>query len=139
MNNISANGTLDTDKMVRALLMLRNTPDPTCKLSPTEVVFGWRLRDSLSGISKKISTYDKPHIVHFWKEARNLKEQSLKERYVDDNVFMQNQTGNNPIRWEHNGVAVETKDFDQYLVILFHFILFILSLKLTNLQNLHIQ
>ena len=82
MNDISANGTLDTDKMVCALLMLRNTPDTTCELSSTDVVFGWRLRDSLSGISKEVSTYDKPHIVRFWKEARNLKEQSLKERYV---------------------------------------------------------
>ena len=33
MKNISSDGSLDIDNMVRALLMLRNTPDPTCKLS----------------------------------------------------------------------------------------------------------
>jgi len=41
MNNISVNGTLDTDEMVRALLTLRNTP-----------VFGRRLRDTLPSISR---------------------------------------------------------------------------------------
>ena len=69
---------LDTDNMVRALLMLRNTPDPICKLSPAEVLFGRRLRDTLPTISKEISTFNNPAIAEKWKEAWNLKEQSLK-------------------------------------------------------------
>ena len=134
MKNISVDGNLDTDEMVRALLMLRNTPDPTCKLSPAEVIFGRRLPDSLPGISKEMSTYDNPHIARRWKEAWALKEQSLKERYVKsteslnqqshpldplnvgDNVFIQNQTGNNPTRWDRSGVVMEVLDFDQYVV-----------------------
>jgi len=63
MDNVSTDGTLDTDKMVRALLTLRNTPDPSCKLSPDEVLFGRRLRDTLPGISKDISTFDNPDIA----------------------------------------------------------------------------
>ena len=47
MNNIFSEGPPDTDNMVRALLTLRNTPDPSCKLSPAEVLFGRRLRDTL--------------------------------------------------------------------------------------------
>jgi len=134
MTNISVDGSLDTDKMTRALLMLRNTPDPTCKLSPAEVIFGRRLRDSLPGISKEVSTFDNPHIARRWKEAWNLKEHSLKERYVrsveslkqhtrpleplriGDKVFVQNQTGNNPTRWDRSGIVIEARDFDQYLV-----------------------
>jgi len=52
MNNISVNGTLDTDEMVRALLTLRNTPATGCKLSPAEILFGRRLRDTLPSISR---------------------------------------------------------------------------------------
>ncbi|XP_066929005.1 uncharacterized protein [Clytia hemisphaerica] len=58
MKNISPNGSLDTDKMVRALLMLRNTPDPTCKLSPAEVIFGRHLVDSLARfMSQKLEKF----------------------------------------------------------------------------------
>ena len=54
MNNISVNGTLDKEELVRALMRLHNTPDTTCKLSPAKVIFGRRLRD----ISKDVSTYN---------------------------------------------------------------------------------
>ena len=38
MYNVGANGKLDNDSMVRALLMHRNTPDPGCKLSPSQIL-----------------------------------------------------------------------------------------------------
>ena len=134
MNNISADGTLDTDNMVRALLMLRNTPDPSCKLSPAEILFGRRLRDSLPFISKDASAFDNPAIAEKWREAWNLKERSLKDRYIRTletlsehnhsldplqlgyKVFVQNQTGNFPKRWDRSGTVMETKGKDQYLV-----------------------
>ena len=134
MDNISTSGTLDTDKMVRALLMLRNTPDPDCKLSPAEVLFGRRLRDSLPCISKDITAFENPHIAERWKNAWSLKERALKQRYVrtletlnthtrslnplqvGDRVLIQNQAGNNPKRWDRSGVVMEKKEFDQYLV-----------------------
>ena len=132
MNN--ATGTLDTDIMVPALLMLRKNTDPTCKLSPAEVIFGRRPCDSFRGISKGVSIYDNSHITCRCKQAWNLKEQPLKERYVwstenikqharpkeplqvGDNILIQNQTGNNLTRWDHSSIVVETRDFDQYLV-----------------------
>ena len=82
INTISANGTLDTEKMVRAILTLRDTSDPTCKLSPAKVIFGQCLCQSLPGISKEVSTYNNLHIARRWKEPWNLKEQSLKKQYV---------------------------------------------------------
>ena len=44
-DNVSSDGKLDNDKMVRALLTLRNTPDPGCKLSPAQIVLGRQLHD----------------------------------------------------------------------------------------------
>ena len=45
--NISQSGSLDTDKVLQALLMHRNTPCPITGLSPAQVVFGRVLRDAL--------------------------------------------------------------------------------------------
>ena len=134
MKNISTDGTLDTDEMVRALLTLRNTPDVGCKLSPAEVLFGRRLRDTLPSISKDVSAFDNPEVSSRWRDAWDLKERSLKERcirsmeslnqharpltplQVGDKVFVQNQAGNQPRRWDRNGIVMEVKDFDQYVV-----------------------
>ena len=82
MNNIAANGSLDTDEMVRALLTLRNTPDAGCKLSPAEILFGRRLNDTLPSISKDVSAFDNPNISNRWEDAWDLKERSLKNRCI---------------------------------------------------------
>ena len=46
MTNVSPNGDLDNASFLRALLQLRNTPDPQRDLSPTEIVFDHPLRDA---------------------------------------------------------------------------------------------
>ena len=46
-DNISIDGSLNNDNIVRALLQQRNTPDRTCKLSPAEILFGKTLRDTM--------------------------------------------------------------------------------------------
>ena len=132
MNNIDGNGDLDND--LRALLMKRNTPDPGCKLSPAEVLFGHPLRDSLPYIRKDVDMFDNTQITDRWRHAWSLKEEALKARYiksmerlnehsrcvpplkVGDNVFVQNQKGHYPNKWDSSGVIVEVKDFDEYLI-----------------------
>ena len=52
-DNIGSDGELDTDKFLRAMLIKRNTPDPVTKLSPAEIIFGRKLRDSLPRIFKE--------------------------------------------------------------------------------------
>ena len=42
-DNVDIDGTLNTDKMVKALLAIRNTPHPGCKKSPAEIVFNRKL------------------------------------------------------------------------------------------------
>ena len=46
-DNVSPNGDIDSEGYVRAILQLRNTPDPMNGISPSEVVFGRPLRDVL--------------------------------------------------------------------------------------------
>ena len=47
-SNVGPSGALDSDRLLRALLQLRNTPDPDCSVSPSQIVFGRHLRDTLS-------------------------------------------------------------------------------------------
>ena len=47
MENVCANGDIDSEAYVRAILQFRNTPDSDSGLSPAEVVFGRTLRDIL--------------------------------------------------------------------------------------------
>ena len=48
--NVSPNGDLNSGSFLRAILQLRNTPDPDCGMSPAEIVFGRPLRDAFSFI-----------------------------------------------------------------------------------------
>ena len=134
MDNISPNGSLDNDSMVRALLVYRNTPDPGCKLSPAQVLLGRPLRDTLPSISKDIMVFNNHEITDQWKEAWSAKEEALRARYVKtlenltehsrplpslepgDHVMIQNQSGRFPKKWDKSGVVVEIKGNDQYTV-----------------------
>ena len=134
MDNVGPNGKLDNDKMVRALLMHRNTPDAACKLSPAQILLGRPLRDSLPFIQKDTMSFNNEQILPQWREAWKLKENALRERYVKtlenlsehtrplpplrhgDRVLIQNQRGRYPTKWDRSGTIVETKPNDQYTV-----------------------
>ena len=134
MDNIKSNGELDTDRMVRAMLTYRNTPDPGCKLSPAEILLGRKLKDTLPMIRKDIMTFNNPQVSDRWRDAWRVKEDALKTRYVrtletlsehsrplsplriGDGVMIQNQSGRFPKKWDKSGVIVETKANDQYVV-----------------------
>ena len=62
MENISSNGDLNNDNMIRALLTQRNTPDPGCKLSPAQILFGRTLKDTLPYIDKNIILFNNQQI-----------------------------------------------------------------------------
>ena len=61
MENISASGSLNNDKLLRALLQVRNTPDPDCNLSPAQVIFGRPIRDAFSFMNR-IPKFDNVNI-----------------------------------------------------------------------------
>ena len=122
--------------MVKALLIKRNTPDPDSKLSPAEVVFGRKLRDTLpcQGLQNGPMVFQNKEIAQKWRETWDLKEQALKHRYlknleklessskllpplrVGDKVYIQNQAGRYATKWDKTGQVIETHQNDQYVV-----------------------
>ena len=135
-DNIGPDGELNTDKVVQALLMKRNTPDPDCRLSPAEVIFGRKLRDTLPyrGLQQSPMVFENKDIDSKWREAWSLKEEALKQRYMKhlekldngshlppplrhgDRVWCQAQAGRYATKWDKSGVVVETHPNDQYTV-----------------------
>ena len=115
--NCSPSGSLDVDKFHKAILCYRNTPDPFTKFSPAMAVFGREMRDGLPILPGRYN----PHTS--WRELLDHREKGLAKRHVakkeswsehtrqlspltvGDKVFIQNQTGNNPRRWERTGIS----------------------------------
>ena len=133
LTNTTSTGGLDHDRFLRAILQLRNTPDPDCNVSPAEIIFGHPLRDAFSFVSR-LEKYSNPHVRPLWRQAWAAKEDALRTRMTrttealrantrplrslaaGDYVFIQNQLGLNPGKWDRSGIVVESLGHDQYLV-----------------------
>ena len=118
MANLGPNGSLDTEKMLRALLIQRNTPDSGCQLLPAQILFGRPIRDTLPYINKDVTAFSNPQFTVQWRGLWRSNEQTLRARYVKsletlsehcrhlsplevgDQVFIQNQSGQFPKRWD---------------------------------------
>ena len=132
-SNITQSGSLDSDKFVRGLLQLRNTPDPDCNLSPSEIIFGRPMTDTFS-FANKLEKFSNKAVQPIWRDAWKAKEVALRTRFVQtseklnehsrnleeltvgDRCFVQNQTGNHPKRWDRTGVVVDAGRNDQYTI-----------------------
>lgn len=133
MSNTSSTGSLNHDGFLRAMLQLRNTPDPDCNVSPAQVVFGRPLRDAFSFINR-LEKFSNPNIRPLWRDAWAAKEFALQTRLarssealtvgtrplrpllIGEHVFLQNQQGTHPTKWDRSGVVVEILGHDQYCV-----------------------
>ena len=135
-DNVGANGILNTDNVVRALLQQRNTPDKECKLSPAQVLFGRSLRDAMPQLDKSVMIFESDQIHNQWHQAWSAKEEAIRTRLVrscedleegskelpalreGDSVFIQNQdkSSGRPNKWDRQGKIVAAKNNDQYLV-----------------------
>ena len=128
MDNTSPNGSIDVDRFQRAMLVYRNAIDPETRASPAMIVFGRPIRDP---IPIPMGRYC-PHPT--WVETLAHREQALAKRHskerekwkehtkalpplqVGDHVYLQNLTGNHPLRWERTGKVVEVRQFHQYVI-----------------------
>ena len=133
MSNTGPTGSLDHDRFLRAMLQLRNTPDPDCHISPAQIVFGRPLRDTLSFVNR-LEKFSNPHVRPLWRQAWAAKEQALRSRFtrtteslkahsrplrplaLGQKVFLQNQHGPSPTKWDRSGLVVESLGHDQYRV-----------------------
>ena len=133
MSNTGPTGSLDHDRFLRAMLQLRNTPDPDCHISPAQIVFGRPLRDTLSFVNR-LEKFSNPHVRPLWRQAWAAKEQALRSRFtrtteslkahsrplrplaLGQKVFLQNQHGPSPTKWDRSGIVVESLGHDQYRV-----------------------
>ncbi|KAJ8356489.1 hypothetical protein SKAU_G00192830 [Synaphobranchus kaupii] len=117
MSNTGPTGSLNHDRFLRAIIQLRNTPDPDCNLSPAQIVFGRPLRGSLSFVNR-LEKFSNPHIRPLWRQAWAAKEDALRTRMsrtteslrahsrplrplaLGERVFLQNQQGPSPGKWD---------------------------------------
>ena len=130
-SNVGPSGSLNSDSFMRAILQLRNTPDPDCLMSPAQIVFGRQLRSALA-FSGRLDKYSNPSVRPEWRQAWKLKEDALKARFVrtssmlnqhsrslsplviGQKCLVQNQAGNCPRRWDRSGIVMEVLEHDQY-------------------------
>ena len=126
--NTSQTGSLDTDNLVKALLIHRNTPSADTGLSPAQVVFGRLVRDPLPLQPSKFFPRQE------WRIAAKAREEAVaKTRYsmqnklsqgskdmmplqIGDHVFIQDQHGKTPKQWNKTGVVVEVEPHHSYQV-----------------------
>ena len=122
--NVSPSGTLDTDEVVKALLLHRNTPVADMGLSPAELLFGRPINDHLP----RPTQYRQQ-----WQTHAQIRENAAHKRYnsyitrqqttppqplkVGDSVAIQNQTGNHPLKWQKTGIIAEARPHKQYTVV----------------------
>ena len=128
LDNLTPAGDLDNNKFCRALLLHRNTPDPSTKVSPAEIVFGHPTRDSLpkpsyrpreawsSLASKREASFLHRHFKRV--ESLDTGARKLAPLQLKDQVYIQNQQGNKPLQWDKSGVIVEVLPFDSYMVMM---------------------
>ncbi len=131
MDNVSASGSLDNDglDLLRALLQIRNTPDPDCNILSAETIFGRPIWDAFSFISHK-EKFNNPSVWATWWEAWALKEDAMRTRMacsleklsehtrslpplsLGDRAFLQNQQGPHPTKFYKSGTVMERRDYD---------------------------
>ena len=81
-DSISQTGSLNTDKLVRAVLNHRNTPCPLTGLSPAQIVFGRTLRDFLPLQPYKFMPRQE------WRQAAEQRERAYSTRVMDKAVHL---------------------------------------------------
>ena len=71
---------------------------------------------------KVITSHQKARGSHLSEHQGRLNEHTrrLQQLHVGDKVFIQNQVGPAPTKWDHTGVIIEVRQFDQYMVKMDH-------------------
>jgi len=127
-DNVGHHGSLDTDKVMRAVMQFRNTPMQDCRRSPAQMVFGRAMRDFIPSLKHKYEPAKDWVVTQEYRERTlALKREADAEKWskktreydiieVGTPVILQNQTGNNPNKWDKTGVVLENKPHSQVII-----------------------
>ena len=130
MENTRSDGSPDIDKVTRAIMQHRNTPDTEYKLSPAQIVFGRPIKDFLpinpatfSPSEVWIDNREKRELALRPRIMRGLERWSqhtrqLSELQAGDKVLIQNQAGAGKIakKWDKSGQVIESLGHGKYRV-----------------------
>ena len=123
-DHCTPSGKLDTDAYMMGIMAHHNTPDLASGLSPAQVVYDRPLLDAFRFMSD-INKFSDQRVQGLWREAWALKERANRHRFysqreaknaharelvmlnVGAKVFVQNQHGNHPTKWDRTGTIVE--------------------------------
>ena len=124
MDNTGPHGGLDNTGFLKAMLQYKNTPDAATGISPARYIFHRPIRDYLPNMNIRIpesreetsARHQEVRRQHLNSPQPRLYEHTkrLQALQVGNRVFVQNQTGPHPNRWDNTGVVIEVKQFDQY-------------------------
>ena len=92
MDNLGPGGSLDTDKLARALLVHRNCPDAESGLSAAQIIFGRELRDHLPALVSRYQPRQE------WRLEADLRAQAMAKRHGRMEKWLQHGARANP-KW----------------------------------------
>ena len=130
MDNTRSDGSPDHDRIARAVMQHRNTPDSEYGLSPAQLVFGRPIKDFLpikpgnfSPSEVWVDCREKRELAMKSRFARNLERWSEHTRNLSplslgQKVLIQNQHGAGKIarRWDRSGTVIENLGFNKYRI-----------------------
>ena len=130
LDNTKSDGSPDLDKVARALMQHRNTPDSEYGISPAQLVFGRPIRDFIPVRPGDFSPSE------VWIDDREKRELAMRKRFVrgyerwsertrdlqpltpGSRVMIQNQhgAGKTAKKWDRTGLVLENLGFNKYRV-----------------------
>ena len=128
MGNTSPNGSLDNDKVTRAILQYRNTPLEDCGLSPAQLLLHRQLKDGVPSVPSLykpdpqwIQAAQRREFDAAMKQAQTAARYNTHTRDLPHippgaNVVLQNQRGPRARRWDKTGRVIEALDNRQYRI-----------------------
>ena len=94
-DNVLPNGDVDSEAYVRAILQFRNTPDSDGGVSPSEILFGRKLRDVLP-IKPRSQIFESSEVRPAWKKIWDERERTLQSRFTKQNKTLSEKTRDLP-------------------------------------------
>ena len=130
LDNTRSDGSPDQDKIARALMQHRNTPDSEYGLSPAQLIFGRPIKDFLPIKPGNFSPSE------VWVDCRQKRELAMKTRFsrglerwsehtrnlpplnLGQRVLVQNQHGAGKMarRWDRSGTVIEDLGYNKYRI-----------------------